>query len=162
MSAMQHTDPQPWVSTRPARGAAGERDDDLARARRLAGWLDDRFLDPILGFLFPGAGDLLTSAAGLFTLAVAARRKLPPVVIARMLLNLALDSALGAIPFVGDLFDVFFRAHRRNLRLLESRAPTGRARPSDWLLVGGAVLLFLAALVLPIVLLVLTIRALIA
>jgi hypothetical protein len=123
--------------------------DDVARARRLARWLDDRFLDPILGFLFPGVGDLLGSAAGLYALSVAVRRRLPPVVIARMLLNLAIDAALGAVPVQGDLFDVFFRAHRRNLRLLESRTATGRATVTDWVLVVGALLLFLAALALP-------------
>lgn len=137
----------------------GDSRDDVARARRLAGWMDDRFLDPILGFLFPGMGDLLTSAAGLYTVSIALRRRLPPIVIARMLLNLGLDAAVGAVPVLGDLFDVFFRAHRRNLRLLESRAMTGRATAADWALVGGALLLFLAALAVPVVLLVLAVRA---
>jgi len=156
MAAMEPTDRGP----RPADARANGRGDDLARARRLAGWLDDRFLDPILGFLLPGAGDLLSSAAGVYVLGIALRRRLPPTVIARMLLNLALDAALGALPVVGDLFDVVFRAHRRNLRLLAARSATGRATATDRALVAGALLLFLAALAFPIVALVLAVRAL--
>ena len=38
---------------------------------------------------------------------------------ARMVGNLLLDAAIGAVPVAGDVADIFFRAHRRNLRLLQ-------------------------------------------
>jgi hypothetical protein len=134
--------------------------DRLRVARALTRWLDQRYLDPILGLILPGAGDILTGGAGVYLVSVAFKLRLPPVVIARMLLNLAVDLVVGAIPLLGDLFDLGFRANLRNLALLERRAEAGRASASDWLLVAGAALLFLAALVVPVVLLVWALRRL--
>lgn len=112
--------------------------------------MDRRYVDPILGFLVPGAGDVLGSVIGMLGVVVAFRLRVHPVVIARMLLNLAFDSLLGMIPFLGDVADIFYRAHSRNLVLLQDRVPS-EAEPSDWLIVGGAALLFLIAVSLPIV-----------
>ena len=134
-------------------------DSDIATAETIARVTDRAMLDPIIGLLVPGAGDLLTSAVGLYVVAIAARRRLPAVVIARMLLNLGIDAAVGSIPLAGDLFDFAFRANRKNVDLLRARHTTGRSRPGDWLMVAGAGLLFLAALALPIILLVLFLRA---
>lgn len=135
-------------------------DPEFDLAVRIARWTDSRFLDPIVGFLVPGLGDLLSAAVGLFIVRLAARRGLPRVVIARMLMNLGIDAAFGAIPLVGDLFDVAWRANRRNVALLEARHGARGSRPGDWLIVVGAAVLFLAALAAPIVLLVWGIRAL--
>jgi hypothetical protein len=132
---------------------------DLDLAVRIARWTDSRFLDPIIGLVVPGLGDLLTAVVGLFVVRVAARRRLPRVVIARMLVNLGIDAAVGAIPVAGDLFDFAWQANRRNVELLQSRHP-GRSRPGDWIYVAGAALLFAAALAAPIALLVWAIRAL--
>jgi uncharacterized protein DUF4112 len=123
--------------------------DDLARVERIAHWMDRRYVDPLLGLLLPGAGDVAGALIGLFAVASAFRLRAHPIVIARMLLNLAVDSVIGAIPVLGALFDLFYRAHTRNLRLLterDVRAP----RPGDWGVVGGAALLFVLALCLPV------------
>ena len=132
--------------------------DDLRVARTLTRWLDQRYLDPIIGLVLPGAGDLLSSGAGMFLVTQAFKLKLPPVVIARMFLNLAIDMLVGAIPILGDVFDFGFKANQRNLALLERRHEAGRSSASDWLLVAGAALLFLAALAVPILLLIWAIR----
>ena len=71
-----------------------------------------------------------------------------------------IDSAIGSIPLAGDLFDFGFRANQRNVALLEARHLTGHSRPGDWLVVAGAGLLLLAGLAIPVVLLVLFLRAL--
>ena len=126
------------------------RDLHLERARTLARWLDDRSLDPILGLLAPGAGDVAASAAGLYIVWVAIQRGMPAVAIARMMINLAVDAIVGSIPIAGDVFDFAFRANRRNLALLERPGPPGRSSATDWLIVIGAVLLFVAALAVPI------------
>lgn len=141
---------------REAGSRSRERTDDpgIARAEKLAAWLDDAYLDPIIGFVFPGGGDLATGGIGVYAVLTAVRLGLPRVVIARMLLNLALDTAVGAIPILGDLFDAFFKAHKRNARLLRQRHEGREARPVDWLIIIGAVLLFLAALALPVLVLV--------
>jgi hypothetical protein len=73
-------------------------------------------IDPILGLL-PVAGDTATAVVGLYIVAESARLGVSSLTIARMLLNVLVDAAVGSIPVVGDLFDVAFRAHRRNLNL---------------------------------------------
>jgi hypothetical protein len=124
---------------------------DTQTARTITRWLDRLQIDPILGFLVPGVGDLVTGATGLYLVVLAVRLRVPKVTIARMLVNLAVDMAVGIIPVVGDLFDVWFKANQRNLVLLERRAVVP-ARGADWAYVMGAVILFLAALAVPIVL----------
>ncbi len=73
-------------------------------------------LDPILGVL-PVAGDTAMAVVGLYIVAESARQGVSYWTIARMLLNVLVDAAIGSVPVVGDLFDVAFRAHRRNLNL---------------------------------------------
>ena len=121
-------------------------------AEKLAHWLDDRFLDPLLGLLLPGLGDLLGSALGLYPVLLAWQRRAPKALLARMLLNLAVDAAGGAIPILGDIWDFVFKAHARNLALLRSRAGGGAIRGhwSDNLVVGLAIVALLAAFAVPI------------
>ena len=122
---------------------------DLERVRTLANWTDRRFLDPIAGLLLPGIGDILGAAAGLYIVAIGARHRVPRHVVARMLLNLALDCTVGAVPLLGDLFDFLNRSNLRNVRLLERHlaAPgdPGAARRSTFLLVAAGVLLVAGA-----------------
>jgi hypothetical protein len=75
-------------------------------------------LDAIIGLL-PGGGDFLTGLiqTGIVLTAVHHYR-VPRAVAARMAANVLLDTALGAIPFVGDAFHEVFKANTRNLRLL--------------------------------------------
>jgi len=131
---------------------AGEPDRALEAAETLALWLDHRFVDPLLGLLLPGFGDLLGSALGLYPVFLAWRRRAPKALLARMLLNLAADAAGGAIPIVGDIWDFFFRAHARNLHLLRARADGSAVRGhwSDTAVVAGALLLAVAAIALPV------------
>jgi hypothetical protein len=99
---------------------------DLARVRRLASWLDTKFsiagvrfgFDSIIG-LIPGIGDTAMTLVGLYLLAVARKHRLGGWVQARMGLNLLGDWLVGLVPLVGDLFDVGFKAHARNARILE-------------------------------------------
>jgi hypothetical protein len=134
-------------------------DPQVAMAERIARWTDRGMLDPIAGLVIPGLGDVLGAGVGLFIVMVAVQKKLPAVVVARMLVNLGIDTAVGMIPLVGDIFDFAFRANQKNVALLRARHVGGRSRPTDWLMVGGAGLLFIAALALPVVLLVLFFRA---
>ncbi len=135
-----------------------DEDQALVAAETLARWLDDRFLDPLLGLLLPGLGDLLGSALGLYPVVLAWRRRAPKALIARMLLNLAADAAGGSIPILGDAWDFVFKAHARNLALLRSRSGVGGAAGagaiqghwSDNLVVAFAVVVLLAAFALPV------------
>jgi hypothetical protein len=134
------------------RDVPAQRDHALEAATTLAHWLDHRFIDPVLGLLLPGVGDLLGAALGMYPVLLAWRRGAPKSLLARMILNLAADAAGGAIPVLGDVWDFLFRAHARNLELLRARAREGAVagRWTDALVVGGALLLLLAALALPV------------
>jgi hypothetical protein len=100
---------------------------DLRRARWLANWLDAKFqiagirfgLDGIVG-LVPAVGDTLGLLAGLYPLYIARRHRLGKSIQARMAANLLLEWAIGMIPFLGDAFDIAFKANLRNVRLLET------------------------------------------
>ncbi len=91
--------------------------------------------DPILG-LVPGLGDVSTGLFALFLLVTAFRLKIPGVIRARLIVNSLLDVFLGAIPFVGDIYDFAWKSNSRNLALLEKHA-RGEAKPgpSDWIFV---------------------------
>ena len=74
--------------------------------------------DALLG-LVPIAGDALSALIGLYSILQARELGASRWLQARMVGNLVFDAALGAVPIAGDVADVFFRAHRRNLALLQ-------------------------------------------
>ena len=95
-------------------------------------------LDPILG-LVPGLGDATGAALSGYLVITAARLGAPAAVIARMLGNVALDAAIGAIPFFGDVYDFFWKSNRKNLNLLERyvEQPAHTTRSSTAVVVGA-------------------------
>lgn len=119
--------------------AAFARRDRMARTLEQVAWLMDRAfhipgtrirvgLDAVLGLL-PLGGDAITGLvqAGLVLVALKHYR-VPKLVAARMVFNVLLDIAVGAIPLLGDLFDIGFKANTRNIQLLEAhRHPVGTA-----------------------------------
>ena len=104
------------------------RSGGLTRARGLARLLDDLVripgtnigigLDPVIG-LIPGVGDVIGGLMSSYILMVAAREGAPSSILLRMLGNIALDSLVGVVPVIGDLFDVGVKSNRRNVDLLE-------------------------------------------
>ena len=106
----------------------GDRSPALAEVEALAWLLDNsipvpgtggrRFgIDALIGFV-PVVGDLLSGGIGLFIVWRGSRMGVPRVVVARMLANSAIDIAIGAIPLLGDAFDLWFKANTRNLALM--------------------------------------------
>src|SRR5687768_16871381 len=88
-----------YLPPRAKRGSGTSVDPELTRVKRMAQLLDGYFIDPIIGLVIPGAGDILGSLLGVYTVSLAFKRKVSPVIIARMFLNLALDALLGIVPF---------------------------------------------------------------
>ncbi len=74
-------------------------------------------LDAIIG-LVPVLGDLLTTAMGAYVVWEARNLGLPKWKLARMGANVLFDTAIGAIPVVGDAADFVFRSNSRNLRII--------------------------------------------
>jgi hypothetical protein len=103
------------------------RRERIARIDALATLLDAAFVvpgtnirfgvDALIG-LAPGLGDAISTAISLYIVSEARALGAPPTLIARMLANVAMDTAIGAFPLLGDLFDVMWRANLRNVRLL--------------------------------------------
>ena len=75
-------------------------------------------LDAIAG-LVPVAGDLVSAALGAYIVWEASNLGLPKWKLWRMAGNVAFDSAIGAIPVAGDVFDFLFRSNTRNLRIVK-------------------------------------------
>ena len=74
-------------------------------------------LDAIAG-LVPVLGDVVTMAMGAYIVWEASNLGMPKWKLWRMAGNVALDGAIGAIPLVGDVFDLLFRSNTRNLRIV--------------------------------------------
>lgn len=95
----------------------------------LVALLDDAFevpgtglrfgLDPIVG-LIPGIGDALTAMFGYVVLHEAKRLGVSRWTRARMMWNYVLDTVVGMVPVFGDMFDVSFKANRKNLDLIQA------------------------------------------
>lgn len=128
------------------RGEPATLPPELAGVRTLTRLLDHYLVDPVLGLLLPGVGDLIGSLVGLYVVVIAVRRKVSPVVIARMLMNLAIDAGIGVVPVIGDVADLAFKANEKNFALLVERHETRKASAKDWLAVGGALLAFVAVI----------------
>lgn len=89
-------------------------------------------IDAIIG-LVPVVGDLLSGGIGLFVVWRGARIGLPRIVVARMLAISAIDIAIGAIPVLGDAFDLWFKANSRNLALMRRQIEQPeRSTRGDW------------------------------
>ena len=88
-------------------------------------------LDGIIG-LIPGADDLSTFAVSGYMLWIMAQNGASGYVLARMTINILIDTLIGAIPLIGDIFDIAFKANMRNLRLMQEHYEEGRHRGSAW------------------------------
>ena len=128
---------------------------------RLAHWLDSIFeipgirarfgIDALLGLL-PGVGDTASALAAIYILQAATKFGVSRITLARMTLNIVLDLLVGAIPFVGDIFDVYWKANRRNVELLRRHLnanPTSerKLKRSDGIFVAGMITVIVIILV---------------
>ncbi|SER95877.1 protein of unknown function [Tranquillimonas rosea] len=109
---------------------------DLAHLERLAGRLDSAFRIPGTGIRFgwdgllgliPGIGDFAAAAPAGYIILRAQQLGTPNHVLAQMALNTGIDTVVGTIPLIGDIFDVGWKGNRRNVALLRKHLErTGR------------------------------------
>jgi len=143
-----------------------DADSSVSTLRKWAEWivtlLDDRFripgtdlrfgVDPIIGILFPGIGDAVTGTGSIGLLTLAVQRGVPRVVLWRMVNNIVIDTIFGSLPIVGDIFDVAFKANRRNLELIqEHESPGSRASVWDYVVVAIGVSVAILSILVPLV-----------
>ncbi len=95
-------------------------------------------LDAVLG-LIPGAGDIAGGLLSTFIILQAGKVGAPRSVLARMVMNVAIDSVVGAVPILGDLFDVGWKSNLRNTELLERYVarPQATRAASRWAVIGA-------------------------
>ncbi len=100
--------------------------DHLQFAKRITTIMDLRFnvfgvrfgIDPMLDVI-PGLGNILATATSLYLFWIAYQVKVPRWVYLRMLWNISVDYLFGVVPYIGIVFDIFYRANVKNLTLLE-------------------------------------------
>lgn len=119
MDAKQHGNlKKPDQNTEPAASLPGQKLSWLLdRSIRLPGGIT-LGLDGLIG-LIPGVGDLLGALLSLWIVFLAYRHGASKTVLSRMVLNILIDMAVGAIPVLGDVFDFFWMANDRNIKLLQ-------------------------------------------
>jgi hypothetical protein len=128
----------------------------------LAHLLDDWFkipgtsirfgLDGIVGFI-PGVGDFIGGLASCIIIVAAWMRGVAYITLARMVANWGIEVLLGTVPFLGNLFDIGWKANRRNYALLTgSLAAPQEVKRRSWLFFAGLCAVLAALLVLPMML----------
>lgn len=75
-------------------------------------------IDPIIG-LVPGIGDLIASSLSVWLIYDAARMGVSKRALAKMIGNVMIEAAIGAVPLLGDIIDAVWKANVRNMRLVE-------------------------------------------
>jgi hypothetical protein len=144
--------PVPVVATR--------RTPQVERLKLLTRLLDNAFqipgtqfrigLDAIVGII-PGIGDAIGAVFSAFIVFQAARLGVSRATLARMMGNVVLDTVIGEIPLLGDLFDAGWKANTKNMALLEAHldrpAATGRSSRMILVLLGSGLLVLLAGVI---------------
>ena len=99
-------------------------------------------LDALIG-LVPGAGDFATFLISGYMVTILAKNGASGFVLARMVLNVLIDSLVGAIPVLGDIFDVAFKANQRNMTLMQQHYVEGRHKGGAWKVIVPVLLVML-------------------
>ncbi|WP_437759441.1 DUF4112 domain-containing protein [Sorangium sp. So ce1389] len=143
----------------------------LKRLNALGHFLDNAIRIPGVGYrvgydavigLIPGVGDLIGFGLSVYIVLAATRYRLPASTLLRMVLNVGLETLIGTVPLLGDLFDATYKANARNLDLLRTHLAArsqGSARPSDARFYAGLLLALVGVLALAGLLLFTLVRA---
>jgi hypothetical protein len=143
------------MNAEPRRMKPHPADDPVAE--KLAWWMDSAIkigpisigLDGLIG-LIPGLGDLLTDVVGAWIVLRAIQNGAHRAAILRMVVNMAIDSAVGSVPVLGDLFDFAFKSNTRNLRIYRESLGGTRNPRRDWAFVALILALLLVLIALPV------------
>jgi len=138
-------------------GTDGATPPDSILARLIALVMDNLFrvpgtnfrfgLDPVIG-LVPGVGDASGAAVSIAVLVQGAMRGIPKIVLAHMAANIGINTLIGAIPVIGDIFSAFFKSNARNYALLLKHTAPGRVSTrSTWVFLGVLIAMLTALVV---------------
>lgn len=95
-----------------------EEDSSYRLCRNVAKYMDDYYLDPVLGFFLPGVGDIISQTLALPYLYVSLFKiRSIPLTLA-VLYNMMIDSLVGLFPWLGDLIDIFYKSNKKSYRMI--------------------------------------------
>jgi hypothetical protein len=118
-------------------------------------------LDALIGWV-PGIGDAMAAVASCIIVFASWRRGAAPVTLARMVANILLETAVGGVPVVGDVFHIFWKANRRNYRILVREKEYPRSKTwRDWVFLVGLMVGIVAAIAIPIVIVIWALRSIV-
>lgn len=133
----------------------------------MARWFDYAFEGPggfRFGFagligLIPGIGDIIDALISLYIVYRAIQLQIPRVAIARMVVNIGLEASVGAVPLLGDVFVIGYKANRRNYHLLRNHMlDSRRQKARDWWFLVLTIAVLLVCLAVPVALVILLFR----
>jgi len=114
-----------------------DHSDRLARVETLAALMDDAFRipgtsirlgwDSIIG-LIPGIGDVVSLGSNAYLIWESRRLGIRKRAYVKMLGNAAVDFCIGLVPVAGDVLDVFWRSHRRNIKVIRGELARLRSK----------------------------------
>lgn len=129
-----------------------QEDPNLQWMDMVSDFLDSKFRIPgtsitfgadfLIG-LIPGIGDITGYVLSSALVVAMAKHGASSGVILKMLGNLILDAVVGAIPIIGDIFDLTYKANRRNFNMMKRHHEQGKKKGSAW----GAVIVVLLVLI---------------
>ena len=92
-----------------------------------------------------GLGDIVANLIGSSILFLGTQIQIPKIILVRMAMNMGINTLLGSIPGIGDLFSIWFRSNEKNAQLLRryTTQTTSYSTPADWLFVIGLIVLML-------------------
>lgn len=95
-----------------------EEESSYRICRSVAKYMDDYYLDPVLGFFLPGVGDVISQTLALPYLYVSLFKiRSIPLTLA-ILYNMMIDSLVGLFPWIGDIIDIFYKSNRKSYRMI--------------------------------------------
>jgi len=107
-------------------------------------------LDALVG-LIPGLGDVLATTVSVWIVGRALQNGVHRAAILRMLLNLAIDTTIGSIPLIGDLFDFAYKSNAKNMQIYRESLSGARAPLKDWGFIALVAVILLLMVAVPLI-----------
>ena len=134
------------------------KEEKLIRLKRLSERLDNTFTIPgtkykigieaLIGAV-PIIGDLIGGILASYIMYSGMKMGAPPQIIARMAVNIAIDFAIGSMPIIGDLFDLVWKANKKNVELIEDATLDDKEEQKlNYLIITALILVLLGILLL--------------
>ncbi len=129
-------------------------DNRFKNIERITKFMDSQFsigkyrfgIDPLLN-LIPFLGDGVTFLISGWLIMVMSKHGASSKVATKMTINILIDAIIGAIPILGWIFDFYFKANERNLKLLKEHYQEGKHQGSGKNMLVGILIIFMFVII---------------